>query len=205
MKKCVVCNVELVRKPREGISRFEKRKLCSLKCRQKYIVKKKLDNFIPAKCKWCGIEIHCTDKTGRRSSKRKFCSEKHFRLWNRGKNIKNWKGGKKKHGEYTQVLIGKEHPYSDLHGYIMEHRYVMEEWLKETDIESKYLIKKKYLSPIAKVHHKNHNKSDNRIENLEIVTSQKEHFHYNYCPHCPHCNKSDELLGHPEKGNQQPS
>ena len=172
-------------------------------------MKKKLEKFIPSKCLWCGMEIHCTDKSGRRSSKRKFCSQKHFRLWNRGKNIKAWKGGRKKHGEYIQVLIGRQHLFSDVNGYIMEHRLLFERYAVKNNL-IKYLVKdietgKLYLNPHIKIHHKNHNKSDNRISNLIPVFSQKEHFHFNYCPHCPHCNKSDELLETPKRDNQQVS
>lgn len=210
MKQCAICNVEMTRKPREGFDRFENRKVCSLKCRQKYIVKCKLAKFVPAKCKYCGIEIHVTDRSGRRNSKRKFCGELHFRKYSRRENNPSWKGGVKKHGEYRQVLVGKQHPFADIAGYIMQHRVVMEAHLRQdTQKNRQYLVEKDgeyYLSPIVKVHHKNHVKNDNRIENLHPMLSQKEHFHFNFCQYCPHCsNKSGELLGRPHGDNQQPS
>lgn len=200
MKKCVVCNEEINRRTKERPGSFAKRKICSLKCRQRYIVKKKLEGFVPARCRKCGVEIHCTDKTGRRSSKRSFCSQGCQHSWMRRENVWKWTGGVKKHGEYRAELIGKDHPFADMHGYVRQHRLVYEKWLRENEPLSALLVDisgKKYLSPVAKIHHKNHCKSDNRIENLQAVTSQKEHFHFNYCPHCPHCNKSGELLENP--------
>jgi hypothetical protein len=118
-----------------------------------------------------------------------------------------WKGGIKKHGEYTQVHVGREHPFSDVQGYIMQHRLVIENHLREIK-DTRYLLNisnKYYLNPIVKVHHKNHIKNDNRIENLVPMLSQKEHFHFNWCPQCPHCVKSGELLENPAEDNQQPS
>lgn len=197
-----MCGKNIIRKPRQGLARYKKQKLCSLKCRQKYLVKKKLEKFIPKNCLYCGKEIKIRD------SRRKFCGDKCFRKYSVRENNPSWKGGLKKHGKYLQRLVGKEHPFSDMHGYIMEHRNIMEQWLKNNKPSSEYLVEikgEKYLSPLAKIHHKDHDKHNNNIKNLHIVTSQREHFHFNYCPHCPHCLKSDELLENPEKDNQHPS
>ena len=46
------------------------------------------------------------------------------------------------------------HPLANNRGYVYEHRLVMEQ----------------HLFSGAIVHHKNHNRSDNRRENLEVLT-----------------------------------
>jgi len=62
---------------------------------------------------------------------------------------------------YKRIMV-KDHPFADSKGYVLEHRYIMEQHIG------------RYLNDFEVVHHKNGNKLDNTIENLELMTN-KEH------------------------------
>lgn len=96
-------------------------------------------------------------------------------MWNIRKIIKK--------GEYLYALI-PEHPKATKNNYVYLHRAIMENHLE------------RQLNDDEVVHHKNENKHDNRLENLEVMlVGDHERFHHNKNGHamlklkCPWCEK----------------
>jgi hypothetical protein len=73
-----------------------------------------------------------------------------------------WKGGKSKTSEGYVIVRAPEHPMAQPNGYVKEHRLVMAAHLGRD------------LLPEEVVHHINGDKTDNRLENLEL-TNQSVH------------------------------
>jgi hypothetical protein len=85
-----------------------------------------------------------------------------MRINSMGEKNHKWKGGRRKVGEYIGIWC-PYHPFATTGGYVLEHRLAMEAHIG------------RYLNPKEKVHHKNGDKKDNRIENLELLDSQGKH------------------------------
>ena len=83
-----------------------------------------------------------------------------------------WKGGEHNHKEGYVYTLARKHPFATPE-YIFKHRLIMEEWLKECDPGSKFLVKlgvNLYLSPDFDVHHLDFDKSHNERKNLIVLT-----------------------------------
>lgn len=74
-----------------------------------------------------------------------------------------WKGGIKKESRGYLLIHKPYHPDADKQGYVREHRLIMEKKLG------------RYLKKEEVIHHINGIKSDNRINNLQLFESSKEH------------------------------
>lgn len=135
---------------------YEKRICCSKKCMGEYRYKKKIKQ-----CEECGSDMH------QRGKNTKYCSRECYSNARRGKPRKEKTKRKIKKSNGRFLPNGSKR--TDAHGYIMikigdndwmkEHRHVV-----EMDIGRK-------LETSEQVHHRNGIKNDNRIENLELWTT----------------------------------
>lgn len=88
-------------------------------------------------------------------------SEQHKRnigLANVGEKNSNWRGGKNMDSYGYWRIWSPTHPFKDCYGYVFEHRLVMEKHIG------------RHLTRDELVHHINEIKTDNRIENLQLMT-----------------------------------
>ena len=170
IKKCLICDKEFYAKP--CFEKTGRGKYCSKKCgyishRRKHLTPELKKKFLEG-----GIKYWETHKRPKEFGE-------HIGEIQRGKfgeQARRWKGGKHidKVG-YVWISTPELRP-RDKAGhqhriYAKEHRLVME----------KHLDRK--LEKFETIHHKNGIKSDNRIENLDIVIRQK-HYGKIRCPHC---------------------
>ncbi len=93
-----------------------------------------------------------------------------YRKSQTGEKSNNWKGGRRILNGYI-LLKRNGHPNADGCGYIAEHRLLMSEYIGRPLTDSEI------------VYHKNKIRTDNRIENLELLTDET-HYGHVICPHC---------------------
>ena len=110
-------------------------------------------------CKNCGFVSEVQDCYVR-IGKMKFCSRS---CCNKGKNNGRWRGGINKLSQGYIKIYSPDHPHKDYKNQVFEHRLAMEKKIG------------RFLLVTEVVHHINEIKNDNRIENLMLFRSDKEH------------------------------
>lgn len=97
----------------------------------------------------------------------------------KGELNSSWKGGKRKSSYGYYLIYSPEHPFANGDGMVFEHRLVAEQFLL-TEENSVEINGKKYLSPDFVVHHRDGNKTNNDVSNLQIMTlSEHTKYHMN--------------------------
>ena len=155
---------------------------CSKKCMSE-LIKKNNPNYIP--CIICGTLFYC--KPSKRSKNGNCCSkeclarhrhtlfigENNPNYGNRGSQNPIWKSDEKLYPYGYKLIRIPEHPFANCDGFVFEHRLIAEKYLL-TEENTVVINGDKYLSPDYVVHHKDQNRLNNDVENLEIMTL-KEH------------------------------
>jgi hypothetical protein len=131
------------------------KKIC-INCNKEFMTKylrKNIAKFCSKHCKYQNM------RGGQHSEKTK----QKMSISHKGPKHWNWKGGKTTHKLGYVYVLAHDHPFRNKDDYVFEHRLVMEKKLN------------RYLQPQERVHHINHIKNDNRIENLMLFANESEH------------------------------
>lgn len=147
--------------------------ICNYCYMRKIYLKRHLESpMIKCKCGHCDEMIHSISKNGLpQEFKQGHNSYFIKREGKKGVENSRWKGGRIKRNGYWCIKL-HNHPYRGDGNYYPEHRYVLEQYY------STKLGIPIYILPILEVHHKNGNKGDNRVENLEILSKFKHRQHH---------------------------
>lgn len=154
-KSCVQVGKEI---NKSGTQVFRYLKRFGIKTRSACITKSQKGKILSQKTKDLIRQAHL----GKSISQTQREQHRQWMLLNvkRGENNPNWKGGiyiNPKGYRYIRIL---NHPMALSNGYVAEHRYVVSTSLGRP------------LTRFEHIHHLNGIKSDNRLENLELLNAQ---------------------------------
>lgn len=160
--------------------RIEKRNnlFCSKKCEGEF---RKKQSELNCTCEICGKKFHrkkshinkyqhmyCSKECHNEAKKEYMLGEKNHQYGLRGNKNASWKSDEKISYYGYRLIRCLNHPFVNSDGFVFEHRLVAEKHLlnDENSIEIDGI---KYLSPNYVVHHKDFDRLNNDISNLEVM------------------------------------
>lgn len=180
--KCENCGKEFECYPKRYYT--SKHHCCSRECSTALMKKlrEQDENYLNCTCVVCGKKFHvkkshlerypthtCSPECTKEQQRRRMTGENNHQYGLRGEKNASWKGGRKI-SSYGYVLIyDPEHPFCNGDGNVFEHRLVAEKYLLN-DENSVIINGIRYLSPDYAVHHKDFNRQNNDVSNLEVMT-----------------------------------
>lgn len=144
------------------------------------------ESWLNCTCATCGRKFHdkpshlvtvknhyCSKECHKIGKKEYMKGELNHQYGLKGNKNATWKSDRKI-SNFGYVLVRcLDHPFSNKNNWVCEHRLIAEKYLL-TEENSIMVNGKRYLSKEYDVHHINFDRSDNRIENLMVLT-KKEH------------------------------
>lgn len=163
---CVICGTH-VRKNRSPANLLTTPKYCSQWCHGIARQGKKIGERaarINYACEQCGKEVR-TYRSPSQIAKQppRFCSLICLGQWQTGERNASYSGGRFVGANGYVYELAYDHPNKDCRGYVLEHRRVMERSIG------------RYLAEDEVVHHKDRNRQNNDIKNLQLLANQSEH------------------------------
>lgn len=167
-KLCVICEKEFSVPP----VRAETAKTCSQKCRGVLIAHGYQEKRVGHRCPWCDIEFFSPKS---HADRRTYCSVKCADEAKAGvmTGPRVMDGTATMHSAGYALERSREHPFA-VNGSVMQHRLVMEQWMREDAPTHHFLVEiegQKYLRREIHVHHRNRVKTDNARGNLQACTN----------------------------------
>lgn len=117
--------------------------------------------------------ICCSRECAAKLKEEKFCGQNNHQYGLKGDKNASWKSDEKISSYGYRLIRCLDHPYANCDGFVFEHRLVAERFLL-TDENSTEISGIRYLSPDYVVHHKDHDRLNNCVSNL-IVMTKTEH------------------------------
>lgn len=155
----------------------------------------------PARLKRLKNDITCSLECANKLKSFYMMGEKNHQFGLKGDLNSSFKGIETIHHDYIYEYC-PNHPLCNKDGRVRQHRLIIEKNYQLFNSEYFELVSNFFvLKEIYDVHHINEIKSDNRIENLQILTRSEHTTLHN----ASGVLKQGELLENPEEDNQQPS